>query len=142
MASARLLKQEVAWSKAKYHIGALVLLSKESGWFANKTVRTANKKGPNLKTGRCYRAKKYALPGISSHYAAGQYSDVGNDPIPDGYVIPILRNLQGHPEAPRLWSKHIDKIIRKTLGFQPTTHEPCLYFKRNRDGKPILLLRQ
>eukprot|EP00980_Cylindrotheca_fusiformis_P002651 scaffold621_cov125-Cylindrotheca_fusiformis.AAC.1 len=30
----------------------------QEGWFANKTARTANKKGPNLMTGRCYRAKK------------------------------------------------------------------------------------
>lgn len=67
---------------------------------------------------------------------------LGHPPIPPGYVIPIQRNLQGHPEAPRLWSRHIDKIIRHELGFTPTTHEPCLYYKQNADGKPILLLRQ
>eukprot|EP00980_Cylindrotheca_fusiformis_P020335 scaffold7349_cov135-Cylindrotheca_fusiformis.AAC.1 len=65
-----------------------------------------------------------------------------NPPIPKGHVIPVLRNLQGHPEAPRLWSRHIDKIIRNELGFKATTHEPCLYFKLNAEGKPILLLRQ
>jgi hypothetical protein len=27
-------------------------------------------------------------------------------PIPDGYVIPILSAMQGHPESPRLWEKH------------------------------------
>ena len=29
-------------------------------------------------------------------------NDLGNDPIPEGHVIPILKALQGHPEAPRL----------------------------------------
>jgi hypothetical protein len=43
---------------------------------------------------------------------------LGNPPIPKGHVIPIKKNLQGHPEAPRLWNKHIDKIIRDELGFR------------------------
>jgi hypothetical protein len=30
---------------------------------------------------------------------------LGNPPLPQGYVIPILRNLQGHPEVPRLGTK-------------------------------------
>jgi hypothetical protein len=50
----------------------------------------------------------------------------GHPIIPPGYVIPILKNLQGHPEAPRQWSKHIDVILRKH-GFHPTIHAPCLY---------------
>jgi len=40
----------------------------------------------------------------------------GRDPIPKGYVIPVLPSMQGHPEAPRLWEKHADQILRK-LGF-------------------------
>lgn len=63
-------------------------------------------------------------------------------PIPPGYVIPILKNLQGHPEGPRLWNKHVDNLLRNKLGFTPTTHEPCLYFRRNAQGQLILLLRQ
>eukprot|EP00804_Cyclotella_cryptica_P028043 CCRYP_003898-RC/>CCRYP_003898-RC protein AED:0.34 eAED:0.35 QI:0/-1/0/1/-1/1/1/0/486 len=50
----------------------------------------------------------------------------GNNPIPDGYVIPVMRAMQGHPESPRLWEKWCDKMI-KTHHFTPTTHEPCLY---------------
>jgi hypothetical protein len=49
----------------------------------------------------------------------------GNPAIPVGHVIPILKNLQGHPEAPRQWSKHIDAILRQH-GFCPTIHAPCL----------------
>mmetsp|Transcript_41292 Transcript_41292/g.99474 ORF Transcript_41292/g.99474 Transcript_41292/m.99474 type:complete len:107 (+) Transcript_41292:2393-2713(+) len=33
-------------------------------------------------------------------------------PLPRDYVIPIRKNLQGHPEGPRLWNKHIDRIMR------------------------------
>ena len=47
-------------------------------------------------------------------------------PIPTGHVIPVLRAMQGHPEAPRLWEKHADALLRD-LGLTPTTHEPCLY---------------
>jgi hypothetical protein len=48
------------------------------------------------------------------------------DPIPQGAVIPVLLAMQGHPESPRLWEKHADRILRK-IGLFPTTHEPCLY---------------
>jgi Reverse transcriptase (RNA-dependent DNA polymerase) len=63
-------------------------------------------------------------------------------PIPKGYVIPILKNLQGHPEAPRLWHKHIDNILINKLNFDHTTHEPCLYFQNHPDDRLILVLQQ
>lgn len=50
----------------------------------------------------------------------------GRPPIPDGYVVPVQAAMQGHPESPRLWEKHIDKILRRN-GLHPTVHEPCLY---------------
>jgi hypothetical protein len=61
-------------------------------------------------------------------------------PIPDGYVIPILSAMQGHPESPRLWEKHADSILRE-LGLEPTVHEPCLY-SGVINGNRILLKRQ
>ena len=64
----------------------------------------------------------------------------GRSPIPDGWVVPLLLAMQGHPESPRLWERHIDSIIRQ-LGLTPTTHEPCLY-SGIIDGKRVLLLRQ
>ena len=42
---------------------------------------------------------------------------LGKPPIPQGWVIPILKNLQGHPEAPRLWHKHINGILIMKMGF-------------------------
>jgi len=57
-----------------------------------------------------------------------------NKAIPEGWVIPVLAAMQGHPESPRLWEKHCDKILR-SLGFVPTTHEPCLYSGQFQDEK-------
>jgi hypothetical protein len=65
---------------------------------------------------------------------------LGKPPIPRGWVIPILSNLQGHPEAPRLWHKHIDGILIPTITH--TTHEACLYYKHHSTLGLILLLRQ
>ena len=48
--------------------------------------------------------------------------------------------MQGHPEAPRLWEKHADRILRK-CGLTPTTHEPCLYSGLV-DGQRVLFKRQ
>ena len=67
---------------------------------------------------------------------------LGNDPIPLGWIIPILRNLQGHPEAPDLWQKHIDKILLDKLGFDFCTHEPCLYFRNHPDQGLVIILQQ
>ena len=67
---------------------------------------------------------------------------LGHPPIPLGWVVPINKNLQGHPEAPRLWSKHINRIIIHDLHFTPTTHEPCLYYRLNKHNQLQLLLRQ
>ncbi|KAL7532881.1 hypothetical protein ACHAWF_004272, partial [Thalassiosira exigua] len=61
-------------------------------------------------------------------------------PIPDGWVIPILATMQGHPEAGRLWEKHADMILCD-LGLVPTTHEPCLYSGLV-DGHRVLFKRQ
>jgi hypothetical protein len=61
-------------------------------------------------------------------------------PIPEGYVLPVKHALQGHPEAPRLWEKHIVKILDE-LGFKSTTHEKCIY-QKTIDGEKVLFLRQ
>ena len=79
-------------------------------------------------------------------YPDDQYNEwwqsLGNDPIPKGYVIPILKALQGHPESPRLWDKHISKMLTHELGFKSTVHEPCLYYKRDSNDNVTLILRQ
>jgi hypothetical protein len=62
------------------------------------------------------------------------------DPIPPGYIVPVLKAMQGHPESPRLLEKHADKILRE-LGLIPTVHEPCLY-SGTLHGKRVLFLQQ
>ena len=53
-----------------------------------------------------------------------------------------MHALQGHPEAPRLWETNIHAILVKKLHFVPTTHEKCLYSKRDSTGALQLFLRQ
>jgi hypothetical protein len=65
----------------------------------------------------------------------------GRDPIPDNHVIPVQAAMQGHPEAGRLWEKHIDKILRRDLHLMPTIHEPCLY-SGQMDGHRVLFKGQ
>jgi hypothetical protein len=67
---------------------------------------------------------------------------LGNNPIPKGWAVPILWNLQGHPEAPRLWHKHSNGILANELGFDHTTPEPCLCFKHHPKHGLIITLRQ
>ena len=62
------------------------------------------------------------------------------DPIPAGYVMPVLAAMQGHPQAPKLWAKHAYKIIRK-MKLLPITHEACLYSGMYH-GARVLLKRQ
>jgi hypothetical protein len=62
----------------------------------------------------------------------------GRPPLAPNAVIPILSAMQGHPEAPRLWEKHADKILR-SIGLQPTTHEPCLYSGLINNSRALLL---
>lgn len=66
---------------------------------------------------------------------------LGNPPIqPHLTVVQVQNAIQGHPESPRLWEKHIDRILRE-LGFKPTRHEPCLY-RATINGDMVLFLRQ
>lgn len=57
------------------------------------------------------------------------------------FVVPVLRTLQGHPEAGALYEKEITKILVGELGFQPTTQEPNL-LRGTIDGDLVLICRQ
>jgi len=41
-------------------------------------------------------------------------------------VLPVLRALQGHPEAAKLWEEHISAILN-SVGFKNTTHKKNIY---------------
>ena len=54
----------------------------------------------------------------------------------------VQHAIQGHPESPRLLQLFIDDILIR-IGFQPTTHEPCVYrLSKEKFGEEIFLLRQ
>jgi hypothetical protein len=58
------------------------------------------------------------------------------------HVIPLLRALQGHPEAGRLWEEHINGILLSPdFGFKNTTHETNIY-QGTFHGTKVLMLRQ
>jgi len=66
---------------------------------------------------------------------------LGNPPIPSECNVARVNNaIQGHPKSPRLWEKHINKILQSS-GLTPTTHKPCLYSGTIK-GQCILFLCQ
>jgi hypothetical protein len=48
--------------------------------------------------------------------------------------------MQGHPESPRLWKKHADKILCK-IGLMPTVYESCLYSGIINDNRVLFMQR-
>jgi hypothetical protein len=48
-------------------------------------------------------------------------------PLPPGAVVHVLKNLQGRPEGPRLWSVRSHGVLI-ALEFKNTTHAHCLYY--------------
>ena len=60
----------------------------------------------------------------------------------DNMYVKVQHAIQGHPESPRLWQNHINKILYE-IGFKSTQHEPCLYYLGPEHfGEEIYLLRQ
>jgi Reverse transcriptase (RNA-dependent DNA polymerase) len=63
---------------------------------------------------------------IDDMYADWYLRRFGVD-VDRGMVLPVLKALQGHPEAGALWEKHIVNVLVTHLGFTATTHERNLY---------------
>ena len=68
------------------------------------------------------------------------YMKTQNIQLPQDTYVQVLQAIQGHPESPRLWQQHIDKILSK-IGFTSTTHEPCIYTLHT-PTETIYMLRQ
>jgi len=60
--------------------------------------------------------------------------------LDNNLVLPVLRALQGHPEAARLWEEHISAILQD-VGFKNATHEKNTYTGQF-CGEKVLLVRQ
>jgi Reverse transcriptase (RNA-dependent DNA polymerase). len=68
------------------------------------------------------------------------YKNRKGENIPDGWVLPVLGLLQGHPDSGEVWQNKINNVIA-SYGFTATTHEPCLY-QGVFQGNDILICRQ
>jgi hypothetical protein len=66
---------------------------------------------------------------------AENYPDI---PISPDVVVPVLKNLQGHPGGPRLWAVCCH-TVRVMLKFKNTTHAPCLYHDTFNDDLVLFL---
>jgi hypothetical protein len=64
--------------------------------------------------------------GIDEAYSTWYFRRHKKD-IPHGFVLPVQKALQGHPEAGALWEKHIVGILHNDLGFRSTVQERNLY---------------
>jgi hypothetical protein len=76
---------------------------------------------------------------IDDAYADWYRARHGKD-VDRSLVLPVLKALQGHPEAGALWEKHINKIL-DDLDIVYTIHERSIY-QGKIDGKVVLLGRQ
>lgn len=77
---------------------------------------------------------------IDDAYASWYFKRHGHHVDRHGYVVPVERALQGHPEAGRLWETMIVDILSKR-NFTSTTHERNLYHGTI-DGSLVLVCRQ
>lgn len=78
---------------------------------------------------------------IDDAYREWWTEHLGKPPIPkECNVVRVHNAIQGHPEASRLWEKHIDLIL-KEIGLRPATHEPCIYIGTI-DEQRVIFLRQ
>lgn len=56
----------------------------------------------------------------------------------EGYVCHLKKSLYGLKQAPRNWYLLVSKFIT-SIGFKATVSDPCLFFRRSRSGRLILL---
>lgn len=66
--------------------------------------------------------------------------------IPEGYgkgkenqVCKLYKSLYGLKQAPRNWYLMISKFITQTLGFKACVSDPCLFHRRSRTGRLMLI---
>jgi len=66
--------------------------------------------------------------------------------LPDGYseghegmVCKLNKALYGLKQAPRRWYLLISKYIKEKLGYKACVSDPCLFYKRSRTGRLMLM---
>ena len=67
-------------------------------------------------------------------------AEAGADPAMQGdMVCKLHKALYGLKQAPRMWYIMITRFILETLGFKASVSDPCLFYKRSKTGRLILL---
>ena len=77
---------------------------------------------------------------IDKSYRSWYKHRFGKDVDPKTHVIPLMKALQGHPEAAALWEEKINGVM-STLELKHTTHERSLY-SGVFEGQKVLVCRQ
>lgn len=57
----------------------------------------------------------------------------------EGLVCKLKKALYGLKQAPRNWHLDIKGFLTQQMGYAPTVSDPCLFFKRSRGGRLMLL---
>ena len=55
-------------------------------------------------------------------------------------MVPVLKNMQGHPKAPCQWHIHIHTIMKEYI-LKATTHVLCLYTQQTSEGPTLVLFQ-
>ena len=66
--------------------------------------------------------------------------------VPEGYRdrqgaprVQLKKSLYGLKQSPRNWFLMISAFLMEKLGFKSTVSDPCLFFRRSRTGRLMLL---
>jgi hypothetical protein len=66
--------------------------------------------------------------------------------VPDGFqdgragkVLRLKMSLYGIKQAPRNWNLMINRFIVEEMGYKPSVSDPCLYARRSRSGRLMLM---
>jgi hypothetical protein len=76
---------------------------------------------------------------LKADIAEEVYMDMPEGFKEEGVVLRLKKALYGLKQAPREWYLLIRRFIQEDLGFQATVSDPCLFFRRSRTGRLILM---
>ena len=88
-------------------------------------------------------------PGADGRAQAFLNADIDEEvymEVPEGYragkehlVCRLKKALYGLKQAPRNWYLLISKFVQEELGFRATVSDPCLFFRRSKTGRLMLV---
>ena len=88
-------------------------------FYAASRSRGSSSSEPTLRMHLVRRPAETGCLHPPGHSLSGMVARTQGDSYPGRLRHPVCRAMQGHPESPRLWKRHIDRILREELGFAP-----------------------